>query len=81
MEFNSADFQCPDTGWGVYFIFDEDKETIKAEICNSSIWYSAECDPEIMKDTQDWCDRFGTKYCETLDDARVVANENDTFFS
>lgn len=33
MEFYSGDFQCPDTGWGVYLIFDEDKQSIIADVC------------------------------------------------
>jgi len=80
MEFNSGDFQCPATGWGVYFIFDEDNETIRAEVCEIGIWDMDKCDPEILKDTQDWCKDFGTKYCETLDDAKVIADKYDTFF-
>ena len=81
MEFYSVDFQCPDTGWGVYFIFDESKEEIRAAVCDSGIWDLNECDPEIMKDTQDWCRRFGAKYCASFDEAREIADRYDTFFS
>ena len=80
MEFNSGDFQCPYSGWGVYFIFDEDKEIIRAEVCDIGIWDVDKCEPEMLKDTQDWCDRFGVRPCDTLDEARKVAHEYDTFF-
>lgn len=81
MEFYSGDFQCPDTGWGVYLIFDEEKGIIKADVCNTGIWDTEECDPETLEDTQSWCKKFGQKPCDTLEEAREIAEKYDTFFS
>jgi len=83
MEFYSADFQCPDTGWGVCLIYNEDDQKITAEVCETGIWAddSEFYDKEIIKDTADWCRRFGKKYCDSFDKACEIADKYDCGFN
>lgn len=86
MEYTSSDFQCPDTGFGVRLVFNEDNEEITAEICDVGIWLNEKDrlekvgNTEILIDTEDWCKRFGNKYCESFDQANEIAEKYECWF-
>lgn len=74
----STDFQCPDTGFGVYLIYDDEKGTISAERCETGCWL--ECDKETAKSTDNWCKHFGNRYYDSPETADRVAERYDCWF-
>lgn len=76
----SSDFQCPDTGVPVHFLWDSELCAITAEIADrlyseDDEFYNA----EIAKETEEWCRRF-YKYAEDLDEANDIAEKYDCWF-
>ena len=76
-EWRSSTFSCPATGWGVCFIYDDDAGELFAQRCEEGEWspYDLEEDDTRFEYTEIWCEQFGIQYCDTLEDAEVIAKE------
>ena len=77
----SSDFQCPDTGVPVQLLWDPTEDGVMLAQISDSIDMDDELhSKEILRKTQDWCDRLSLPFADDLDEANDIAEKYDCWF-
>jgi hypothetical protein len=72
--YGSTEFRCPDTGWGVKFVYDEDSKELFLRSCLDGAWNCSDGSLfEIIEKTDVWCENQGVLSIETLEEANKIA--------
>lgn len=76
-EWRSTNFICPACEWGVYFVYDDANGELFAQRCEAGEWSPEDLaeDDNCFEYAAVWCAQFGIKYCDSLEDAEVIAKK------
>lgn len=74
LRYSTPDFQHPETGVPVAFIFDEDQKILTIELCEPLLdqWNMREEQSDLIMETELCCKRFGERFCEGIDEANAI---------
>lgn len=83
--YESEDFACPETGYGVCLVWDSATGLLEAKLHDGGVWKKyGDMDSEriVRNKTFAWCEAFNLKEytAEDLDAANEIAEIFDTWF-